>query len=206
MENTDARANVYAEDLISALIGQYFGNTAAIDRNTIHENVLLGCEGGFSEEDRTLRGELADYLLDNFSVIYLGLLVNDDFRDRFGEAVRFEMELAGKSRDYAAEMRRRFRSPLREPSEYSIVLNFGTFNLALAKNISCRIRASMDRIAPFADEFDSILREISDDDAAKTGFCICNFMYLIRAFDKNPDFESYVRSIVRSVAAGLGIA
>ena len=206
MEQNGARANPYTVDLITALISEYFGSTVATDEKTIRENAELGCEGGFSEEDRTVRGEIVDYLLDNFSVICLGLLVNESFRDRFEEAVRFEMELTGKSRDYVTEMRKQFQGRLPEHSDYNVTLNFGTFSLALAKNVSVRIRASMDRIAPFAEEYDSIVREVTDEDAAKTGFCICNFMYLIRAFDKNPDFESYVRSVVRSVGAGLGIA
>ena len=206
MEQSGAQANAYAVDLISALIGEYFGNTAATDEKTIRENTALGSEGGFSEEDRTVRGELVDYLLDKFSVIYLGLLVNESFRERFDEAVRFEMELTGKSRDYVLEMRKRYQGRLSEPSDYNVTLNFGTFSLALAKNVSVRIKTSMDKIAPFAEEFDSIVREVTDEEAAKIGFCVCNFMYLIRAFDKNPEFESYVRTVVHSVGSGLGIA
>ncbi len=205
MEQSGAQANAYTVDLISALIGEYFGNTAATDEKTIRENTALGSEGGFSEEDRTVRGEVVDYLLDKFSVIYLGLLVNESFRERFDEAVRFEMELTGKSRDYVLEMRKRYQGRLSEPSDYNVTLNFGTFSLALAKNVSVRIRTSMDKIAPFAEEFDSIVREVTDEEAAKIGFCVCNFMYLIRAFDKNPEFESYVRTVVHSVGSGLGI-
>ena len=206
MQNVKAGANAFAEDFIVALIGEYFGSVSAIDEKTIRENTALGSEGGFSEEDRTVRGEIVDYLLRDFSVIYLGLLVNEDFRNRFNEAVRFEMDLADKSRDYVYEMRKQFQGRLSEPSEYNIVLNFGNFNLALAKNISNKIRTSMNRITPFTEEFNSIVQEITDADAAKIGFCICNFMFLIKAFDQNPVFESYVRSVVHSVGTGLGIA
>ena len=86
MEFDEAIPDAYAEDFIVALIGEYFGNIAAIDDKTLRENVVLGCENGFSEEDRSVRTELADYLFEEFSVIYLGLLVNDDFRSSFKKA------------------------------------------------------------------------------------------------------------------------
>ena len=205
MEETGKKDKTLAEDFTCALIGEYFGNVAAIDEKTIRENVALASEGGFPEEDRTIRAELTDYLLRDFSVIYLGLLANEDFRNSFSEAVHFEMELYGKSRDYEHEMRKQQGEPP-EPSEHNILINLGSFNLAVAKNISGRIKASMERIAPFSEEFNSLVSEETDDDAAKIGFCICNFMYLIKAFEKNPGFYEYVRSVVRAVAGGLGIA
>ena len=55
MEFDEAIPDAYAEDFIVALIGEYFGNIAAIDDKTLRENVVLGCENGFSEEDRSVR-------------------------------------------------------------------------------------------------------------------------------------------------------
>ncbi len=207
MEGTEVGARTLAEDFSCALIGEYFGNVAAIDEKTIRENIALGSEGGFPEEDRTVRAETVDYLLRYFSVIYLGLLANEDFRAAFGEAVNFEMEMNGKSRDYEHEMRRQQEQGEQPaPSEHSVIIDLGRFNLSVAKNISGRIKASMDMIAPFAEEFESLVKEETDEDAAKIGFCICNFMYLIKAFEKNPAFYEQVRSVVKAVADGLGIA
>lgn len=205
MEGNEAGTKTLAEDFTCALIGEYFGNIAAIDEKTVRENVALASDGGFSEEDRTVRAEITDYLLREFSVIYLGLLANEDFRGQFSEAVNFEMEMHGKSRDYENEMRKQLGEQS-APSEYNVLIDLGTFNLSVAKNISGRIRTSMDRIAPFSEELNSMIAEETDEDAAKIGFCICNFMYLIKAFEKNPSFYDYVRTVVRAVAEGLGIA
>ncbi len=205
MEVTGAGANAHAEDFSCALIGEYFGGIAAIDEKTIRENAALACEGGFSEEDRTVRAETVDYLLREFSVIYLGLLANEDFRARISEAVKFEMDMYGMSRDYENEMRTHRGEPP-APSEHNVVIDLRTFNLSVAKNISGRIKASMDRIMPFYEEISSLMKEETDEDAAKIGYCVCNFMYLIKAFEKDPSFFEYVRSVVRAVAGGLGIA
>lgn len=206
MDFDEAIPDAYAEDFIVALIGEYFGNIAAIDDKTLRENIVLGCENGFSEEDRSVRAELVDYLFDNFSVIYLGLLVNDDFRSSFKKAVDLELDLADKSRSYIRDVRQQLRDGPVLPSKGNVVIDLSRFDLAAAKEVSVRVRSSMDKIAPFSDEFNSIVQEVTDPDAAVIGFCISNFMYLIRAFDKNPTFENYVRSIVKTVGTNLGIA
>ena len=206
MDFDEAIPDAYAEDFIVALIGEYFGNIAAIDDKTLRENIVLGCENGFSEEDRSVRAELVDYLFDNFSVIYLGLLVNDDFRSSFKKAVDLELDLADKSRSYIRDVRQQLRDGPVLPSKGNVVIDLSRFDLAAAKEVSVRVRSSMDKIAPFSDEFNSIMQEVTDPDAAVIGFCISNFMYLIRAFDKNPTFENYVRSIVKTVGTNLGIA
>lgn len=206
MDFDEAIPNAYAEDFITALIGEYFGNIAAIDDKTLHENIVLGCENGFSEEDRSVRTELVDYLFDNFSVIYLGLLVNDDFRSSFRKAVDLELGLAGKSSSYIDDVRQKLRNGPVLPSKGNAVIDLSGFDLAAAKDISIKIRSSMDKIAPFSDEFNALVQEVTDSDAAAIGFCISNFMYLFRAFDKNSAFENYVRSIVKTVGTNLGIA
>ncbi|MBQ3841158.1 MAG: hypothetical protein II820_00560 [Ruminiclostridium sp.] len=206
MEFDEAIPDGFAEDFIIALIGEYFGNIAALDEKTMRENVVLGCENGFSEEDRSVRTELVDYLFDNFSVIYLGLLVNDDFRGSFKKAVDLELDLADKSKSYIRDVRQQLKDGPVLPSKGNVVIDLSKFDLAQAKDISMKIRSSMDKIAPFSDEFNSIVQEVTDSDAAAIGFCISNFMFLIRAFDKNPAFENYVRSIVKAVGTNLGIA
>jgi|GEM_PF-2524411 len=206
MEYRTVQSGKLAEDYISALIADNFGSTVAVDYKTIRENTLLGSELGFPEEDRTIRADLVDYLLCNFSLIYLGLLVNEDFRNKFREAVEFEMELADRSKDYSKDRRTQVQGGLSEPSEHNVIINLGSFNLSVARNISGRIKASMDKLTPFAEEYNSIVREVTDEDAARIGYCICNFMYLIKAFEKNPSFRNYVRKVVKAVGDGLGIA
>lgn len=206
MDFDEAIPDAFAEDFIVALIGEYFGNIAAIDDRTLRENIFLGCENGFSEEDRSVRIELADYLFEDFSVIYLGLLVNDDFRNSFKKAVDLELSLADKSRSYVRDVRQQLKDGPVMPSQGNLVIDLSRFDLAAAKDVSTRIRSSMDKIAPFSDEFNAIVQEVTDEEAATVGFCISNFMYLIRAFDKNPTFENYVRSVVKAVGTNLGIA
>lgn len=206
MEFDEAIPDAYAEDFIVALIGEYFGNIAAIDDKTLRENVVLGCENGFSEEDRSVRTELADYLFEEFSVIYLGLLVNEDFRSSFKKAVDLEIDLADKSKSYVRDVRQQLKDGPVMPSNGNVVIDLSRFDLAAAKDVSMRLRSSMDKIAPFSEEFNAIVQEVTDSDAAAVGFCISNFMYLIRAFDKNPTFENYVRSVVTAVGSNLGIA
>lgn len=205
-QNGEAKANALSEDFTVALIVEYFGDIAAIDEKTVRENVRLACENGLSEEDRSLRVELMEYLLNEFSVIYLGLLANGDFRDSFKEAVSKEMEITGKSRDYILDYRRQFQEYTEVPSRGSTVIDLSTFDLAEAKYISGRIGSSMEKIKPFQEEFDAMVSEVTDADAVAIGYCICNFLYLIKAFNNNRSFEKYVKTVVRAVASGLGIA
>ena len=67
-----------------------------MDPDTVEDNILLGCEGGSSEDDRSINAELADYLTSNFSLIFTELLVNRDFRNTFMEAVTVEIELTNR--------------------------------------------------------------------------------------------------------------
>ena len=47
MDFDEAIPNAYAEDFITALIGEYFGNIAAIDDKTLHKDLNLPENGRF---------------------------------------------------------------------------------------------------------------------------------------------------------------
>ncbi len=87
----------HAERAVVALLANMFESVAYVDADTVRKNIELGCRGGFSRSDRSVPEEVAEYLMRHAGMIFLGLIINEDFRDTFMEAVAIEEALDTKS-------------------------------------------------------------------------------------------------------------
>lgn len=199
------KVDVRAEEFVTRLLSTLFTDVAALSDSVIRKNVELACETGFPKADRTIKSETANYLLKNFGVIYLGLISNNVFRDSFKDAVAVEISLDEKSDEFIRDIREDMRDGEEEPSKGNFVLDFSTYKPAVAEKIGTMISDSLAKISEFEDEFNTLVDELTEEEFIVIGFCISNFAYLIRAFDKNIVFMHYVKDVISIVRKELNI-
>ena len=205
MGNGKVNVNPSAEAAVVELLANVFTSISYIDASTVRRNIELASEGGMSKFDRSIRVELANYLISHFSLIFVGLIVNKDFRDTFMEAVSVEMALDGKNEAFVAKIRDEMTENLPKVSKGNFVLDFSAYNDNIYKKLNTKLSRSFDKISEFDATLDQFASELSDEDKINIGYCVSNFMYVIRAFAKNQLFSNYVKSVVHSVQEQLDI-
>lgn len=197
--------NATTEAAVVELLANIFDNIAILDSETVRRNIELATEDGMPKSDRAIRVELANYLMNHFSLIFVGLIVNQDFRDTFMEAVSVEMALDSKDELFVANIRTEMLDGKQRTSKGNFVLNFSHYNDGIYKKLNARLSDSFTKIEDFDGTINQFIEELSDDSKLDIGYCVSNFMYLIRAFAKNQLFAKYVKSVVKSVQEQLGI-
>ena len=199
------KVDVRAEDFVTRLLTTLFTDVAALSPSVIKNNVELACETGFSKVDRSIKAETANYLLKNLGVIYLGLISNNVFRDSFKDAVAVEISLEDKSDEFVRSIREDMRDGGEEESKGNFTLNFSNYKPQVAEKIGNMIGDSLAKISDYESEFNELVDALTEEEFIEIGFCISNFAYLIRAFDKNPVFMHYVKDVVTIVRKELKI-
>lgn len=205
--NTDA-VDFIAENAVTELISVVFSNIAYMDPETVRSNMELASEYGMSKSDRSIKVDLANYLLSHFSLIYTGLIVNSDFRDTVVEAVAVEIALDSKPAGFVQQIRSDMQNNKSLVSDRKgiYVINLGRYNDSVYKKINAKLFDSFDKVKKFDKAIDYATDNLEDDAKIRIGFCVSNFMYLIRAFSKNPLFTRYVKTIIHSVQHQLGLS
>lgn len=204
MENV--KVDPIAEAAVVELIANVFNGVGYMDADTVRHNIELATEGGLSKSDRAIKVELANYLLSHFSLIFVGLIVNAEFRDTFKEAVSVEIALDGKSNEFVQKIRREMNEgEYLGESKGSFVINLSRYNDSIYKKLNGKLSLSFSKITQFDDTVSMLIDELTEDDKISIGFCASNFMYLYRAFAKNLLFANYVKTVVSNVQGTLGI-
>lgn len=205
-QNNVVNVNETAEAAVVDLLANIFNGIAYMDPDTVRYNIERASDGGFAVEDRSIRMELANWLMSHFSLIFVGLLVNKDFRDTFMEAVSVEIALDDRPADFVMSIREEMKDPKPRESKGNFVLNFGEYNDSIYRKVNAKIANSFEKITPFNDAIDKLVADLSEDDMIDIGYCISNFAYLVRALSLNGLFATYVKSVVHSVQQNLEIA
>lgn len=204
-EKVVPKIDVRAEEFVTKMLTTLFSDVAALSESVIRTNIELACETGLPKVDRSIKVETANYLLKNFSVIYLGLISNDVFRDSFKDAVAVEISLDDKSDEFVKSIREDMQDGDPGQSKGNFILDLGTYNPGVAEKIGSMLSDSLAKIVDFESEFNELADEITEDDAITIGFCVSNFVYLLRAFDKNPLFMHYIKDVISVVKRELQI-
>lgn len=195
--------NDSAEKAMVRLLFTLFDGVAYLDPETVRINIERGTPYGFSRSDRTINSAIADYLLSNYAWIFFGLIVNSEFRKVFVEAVSIEISLDELDRNKVKEIRRDLKREDINRSKENYVIDFSYYDVSAFRRITSKLRRSFEYINHYADTIDSFAENLTEDECLDIGFCVSNFMYLIRAFAKNDIFSSYVRSVLDSVMEEL---
>ena len=204
-ESNQVAANVYSETAVIQLLSDIFLGVAYFDVDTMRDNVALACAGGAPKDLRTIKVEIANYLLSNFGVIFMGLIINEDFRDIFVEATSIEIALDDKDPEFIKNIRNSMKMDSEKPSKGNFVVNLENYNDNIYKKVVTKIGDSFRRVESYNDAVDMLINELSDRAMMDIGFCFSNFMYLYRAFANDPVFFEYVRKVIRSVKDELNL-
>lgn len=195
----DKGPNFVTEKVVVEVLATIFDDIAYMDPGTVRHNIELACSDGMSKSDRSIPADLANHLLNNFAFIYAGLIVNDDFRETIKEAVSVEIALDSKSEEFVKQIRGDMLDNRIKRAKNFFVINFDTYNETVFKKLTGKMFESFSKLKHFNAVIDSFCEDLTDADKISIGFCISNFMYLIRAFSKNQLFANYVNTVVRSV-------
>lgn len=201
--------NIDSETTVVRMIGDIFSDVAYLDADTLRENIFNGCDSWTHEKYRTIDKGVADYLMDNLATIFMGLILNESFRDIFVEAVSIEVSLEqreGFDKDeFISGIRQSMKSENVALSGDSYTINLEEYNEDALNMVESKLAESFEKVSKYSDAINLIADELDDDAKIDIGFCISNFMYLIRAFALNQVFFAYTRKIVDSVKESLCI-
>lgn len=203
MDATITKVDAIAESAVVELINILFKDIAYLDYETVYHNVKRACD--MDKSDRSIRAERANYLLNHFEMFYIGLIANAEFRESFKDAVSVEIALDDEPEDSVREIRMSMHDAKKPESRGNFIIDLSKYNDGVYKKISGMISDSFGKVKAYESVVDELSAELSDDAKIEIGFCMSNFMYLIRAFSKNDMFFNYVRSIIRSVQKELSI-
>ena len=122
-KNAGVHVDARAEEAMVRLASTLFNFTAQMDPEAMRRNVELAA-GGMPVEDRTIRAELANYLLSRISVFTFGLVMSEEFRYMVKDAVAMEIQLDGESGVFVQEVRADMARGVRvRPSKGNYVIN-----------------------------------------------------------------------------------
>lgn len=195
-----------AENPISAFVVQLrdmVGAFAILSDDVIAQNAQMAL-GGFSADDRTVSFECADYLMSNMGFIFMGLVLDTNFKNAFKESLKVELQIDSQSPDIKAATRAKMQNPKQYKFNGSMVIGMTEFLPEVKDLLLRKMHASFSALDEFADEFETEIQHLTREQKIEYGFIFSNFMYLIRAFTHNDLFMSYVISVIEKVKAMTG--
>lgn len=152
----------------------------------------------------TISKETADFILDNFGLLTMGLIVNEDFRNTFVEAVAIEIALDDMVEKRVADIRTEMGYKGVYKDDCSVGNMDDYINYAYDE-MESRINDSFQRIEAYDDAMAILVDELDDKAMEDIGYIDSNYMYLFRAFDLNPTFLDYVITVVKNVKEDLSL-
>ncbi len=199
------KVNKQAKAAVATLLNDLFFSIAFLDPDTVIHNLEQGTDSGMPVEDRLFPSDLADFLTDHLATIILGLISNDDFREVFIKAVSIEMELENKEEALVNKLRKEMSGDGEGRSDNDLLVDFSIYNESIYREIAGRSADSFRKMHEYDDSFDDFICKLGEEERMDIGYCVSNFMYLLRAFAKNNTFTSYVTSVVNEVEETLRI-
>lgn len=175
------------------------GGFAILSEDTIQQNLKLASGQGMTADDRTVSFECADYLMSNLGYIFMGLVLDTNFKNAFMESLTVELNIDKQADDVKKKTRESMKDPHAYESTGSIILGVTTFTPDIETMLMNKMQKSFDALDGYADEFDSEVAKLTDQQKMEYGFIFSNFMYLIRAFTHNDLFMSYVITVIEKV-------
>ncbi len=172
---------------------------AYMDDDIIRKNTDLAVGNGMSADDRTISFECAHYIMTNLAYIFMGVVLDESFRNTFVECLNVEIEFDKKSEEQKKKIRDKMKDKKPYDSMGSIVIGVSSFSPLVDKLFSAGLAEGFDTLEKHEDEFDSAVEALTDEEKTKLGFLFSNWMYLIRAFTHNDLFMSYIVTVIEKV-------
>ena len=148
--------------------------------------------------------ETADFILDNYVMLTMGLIVNEDFRNTFVEAVAIEIALDDMVEKRVADIRTEMGYQGIDKADCPVV-NMDDYINYDDDEVESRINDSFQCVEAYNDAMAILIDELDDKAMEDIVFIDRNYMYLLRAFDLNPTFLDYVTTVVKNVKEDLSL-
>lgn len=192
-----------AKVAVIELLTNIFSSFSYMDSKTIQNNMELSVDFSIPLPYKSVNKNLALYLLENISFITLLLIASDEFRDMFKEAICIEIALEQKN---DSSLLKQTRQEMNEDVQHldpcdTWIISFSSYSEKIYKTINKLMCESFGRIIEYDDLFDSLIEELDNWEKIDIGFCVSNFMYLIRAFQENGLFRTYVINTIDNLHA-----
>lgn len=196
-QNNSGEANAMSEfvNVLKNMVGGF----AILSDDVINQNLQLAAGRGMTTDDRTISFECADYLMSNLAFIFMGLVLDNNFKNAFMDSLMVELQIDNQPDDIKKKTRESMKDKKEYKSNGSIVIGVTTFMPNVAKELMNKMNKGFELLEPFADEFDTEVAKLTPDQKVEYGFIFSNFMYLIRAFTHNDMFMSYVITVIEKV-------
>lgn len=203
----DVNVDPTTEEAVVNLFASLFNDMSRMVPVDIRHNLECLSEGGFSVEDRTFKKSTVNYLVSRFSLIFVGVLANKEFRTAFVDAIAMEQNLDDQTPEKQAEIRADMNSIKLKNTDNNatITIDFSKFNDSVYRSLNKQLGKSLTKIDGYDDAIDEIIEHLSVDDKDVIGFIISNFAYLLRAFEKDVVFFAYVTSVLKSVQNSMAL-
>lgn len=198
----------YFEDCMVRNIANWFNPIAYMKPEVMRKNfILLSGTSGWNITDRSIPLPIANYLLEHLSMIYMGLISNDTFRQAIKEAVEVEIILDEKSEDFVKNIRKDMTCPDGHCSEEMGIytVDSGQYDEDKFSWFLERIVDSFQKIILYDEVENEFISELRHSELTDNGYIISNFAYLFRALSKNELIFHYVKKVIDSVERQLNI-
>lgn len=182
-------------DLVKKMVGGF----AYLNDDVIAQNLRYAAGEGMSTDDRTISFECADYIISNLAYIFMGVVLDKNFKQAFLDAVVIELELDSKSDEEKAKIRASMKDNKEYVSNGSVVLGVTSFTPPIEAELFNRMNIGFEKLSKYSGEFDAEVATFTPEMKTEYGFIFSNFMYLIRAFTHNDMFMSYVITVLERV-------
>lgn len=190
------------ENPVSNFIGMLknmVGSFAILSDEVIEQNMQLAAGRGMTPDDRTVSFECADYLMSNLAFVFMGLVLDENFKNAFMESLMVELQIDSQPEEEKKKVRESMKDKREYKSNGSIVIGVTSFMPNVEAELLNKMNAGFASLDAFADEFDTEVSKLTDEQKVEYGFIFSNFMYLIRAFTHNDMFMSYVITVIEKV-------
>lgn len=203
----DAKVDSLSENAIVQMLAGLFNDVAYMTPEDVRHNIQCASEGGFSVEDRTYKASTMNYLLSRFSLIFVGLLSNAEFRKAFIDAIAMEQNIEDQTPEKQKEIRDDMNAIRLKSSgnESKMVLNLSSYNDEVFKKINAKLFDSFTKLDGYDAAIDDMIDHQSEECKEEFGYIVSNFAYLVRAFDKDTIFFAYVSSVLKNVQNTMGL-
>lgn len=196
-----------AEEAIVQFLAGCFNAVAYMVPEDVRHNLHAASSGGFDLEDRTYKASMINYLLSRSSLIFVGLLSNEEFRQAFIESIVMEQNLEDQTPALQAEMREDMNSvKMKNDNNAKVVIDFSKYDDEVFKKINGKLYDSFKKL----DGYDAVINKMINHQTTQCkkdyGFIVSNFAYLLRAFERNTVFLAYVSSVLESVKQDMNLS
>ncbi len=181
----DASVNGYAELFVLKLLNILFQDIADLDSDMIKQNMHLATSDGFSENDRSIRVDLAKYLLQNFGYFRHMLITCENVRKACVFYIQREMDADGYSDEDLYALRMREFDFRYDGTEDVYVVNLSRYDVKMADDIKNTLIIAMESTSALDESDTKDILSLTEKDRMFIGYCASNFMYFIRALAKN---------------------